>query len=197
VNFLNKLKTPAPIYSFEQKNGLYLAQPTLLCALILKKLNLGKMKQLRPICNLNFFFSASLAIAVTNFNKKIIFHLRPPLFARIIGNKKAMRRSRILTTVLVKTLRKSLILLSVKALQLKISGKPFSLSQWLRILFTPLLHKFWNPFTQQIIDEEKTPTPPFPIYSYFFQRQNSYCFRKLTKAGRIKRKIRRKLISKL
>jgi hypothetical protein len=142
------------------------------------------------------FWNHLLYLNISNSKSRVVFSLRAGFFKKIFENRKSFKKSPIVGTLLMKSLRKYLIIINPGRLYCRITGAPFSLSGLLHTLETPILHKFKNPVTGQLVNEEKYPTSPFTPLFFIFEKNHIYTSQKQKKRGRIKRKIYRKLIQK-
>jgi len=86
-------------------------------------------------------------------------------------------------------------------LYLRVRGVPVDFTKLLNTLNKPIIHYFTDPLTNKLVDE-KSPeyqaylaeNPPVIMPYIYFIKNKSYTFMKTRKRGRIKRKIRRKLV---
>ena len=153
---------------------------------------------IKNIYNLRFkFFLNKFRVSLENkiFNHNY-FSLSPGILIKGFDYKKSLKNSYTLKLLLIKFLRKLLIVLNIKKLSLIVQGNPLNLIQFLRVLFKPLQHFFKNPLTTKFYDEITSKPFNFNLYNLVFKKVFLYKPLKLRKIGRIKRKIRRKLVFK-
>ena len=96
---------------------------------------------------------------------------------------------------MAKYIRKIFILLKIRNLFLVIKQTPSFLLNFLRVLNTPIVHKFINPFTGELIEDKKKNFQTKFIY-FLFLKNASFTNQKIRQQGRVKRKITRKLVLK-
>ena len=128
--------------------------------------------------------------------KKNFFSLSTGLFTKYFGKKKSIKKNKILKILIGKYVRKIFLIIKIKYLFLIIKKNPTFLLEFLKYLNTPIIHKFFNPYKNQIVEDYKN-QPHVLRFNYFiFFKNTSFSFQKTHKKGRIKRKISRKLILK-
>lgn len=124
------------------------------------------------------------------------FSLRPGLLLKYLeGKKKGAKRTLPTKLLLMRFLRKLLIISRIDSLNIFVKGVPLHLSQLFNFLNRPLPHLFLDPLTGKTVDETGDEYANFLHQSIFFMRSKPYGFQKSRKRGRVKRKIRRKIIS--
>ena len=160
--------------------------------------NSKKNLLVKNIYNLRFkFFLNKFSISFENeLFKHNYFSLSPGLLIKGFEYKKSLKSSYSLKLLLIKFVRKLLIVLGIKKLSLIIQGSPLNLSQCLRVLFKPLQHYFKNPLTSKFYEEIISKPSVFNLFNLVFKKVLAYKPLKLRKRGRVKRKIRRKLVFK-
>lgn len=122
------------------------------------------------------------------------FAITPGTFVRYFGRKKSIKKLQSLKTLAIRFLRKLLLILNLRNIVLQAKGTPLAFDQLLEKLYKPLPHSFKNPFNQQIIDESTSYTRKLNIVKVIFLNSKPFGFSKQKKKGRIKRKIRRKVM---
>ena len=91
-------------------------------------------------------------------------------------------------------LRKLLLVLALKHVEVLTRGVPLQVEPFLKTLFKPLSHAFTNPLTSEILDETSTPLSRLiELRAITFLHFKPFGYQKSRKKGRVKRKIRRKL----
>jgi hypothetical protein len=161
------------------------------------RLTLASNAVVRRLSCINIMFrNHFLHFNVSNSKSRVLFSLRAGFFKKIFENRKSFKKSPVVATLLMKALRKYLIIIAPLHTYCRITGAPFSLSNLFHTLETPILHKFKNPVTGLLINEEKSPMSPFAPFFFAFVKNHISGSLKLKKRGRVKRKIYRKLIQK-
>jgi len=129
------------------------------------------------------------------FKRRNYISLLPGLLIKYLeGRKKGAKK--ILTTklLLVRFLRKILIMSGITHLSMLVKGLPLHLPQLFSFLNKPLPHIIIDPFTKKPIDETGEEYLTFKYFSLTFLNPKPYGYQKTQKKGRVKRKIRRKII---
>lgn len=93
-----------------------------------------------------------------------------------------------------KYLRKLLLIVGIRKLDIFSRGTPYMLNEILNNLLTPLGHPFTNPFTSKIINETKFVYPSPQLNLIVFEKPKPFNKLKVPGKGRIKRKILRKVV---
>ena len=75
-----------------------------------------------------------------------------------------------------------------------VKSVPLHLPQLFNFLNKPLPHAITDPFTKKIIDETGEHFTTFKYHSLLFLRPRPHGYQKVKKKGRVKRKIRRKIV---
>ena len=135
----------------------------------------------------------SIVLSDENSNKTYCF-LTPGLLVKFAQNRKSLRKKTSMKVLMMQFLRKLLIVLRLNKIQIISSGVPVLLSRLLYILSQPLSHLITNPLTGSVIDEITQTRTPLNFSSVFFVRSYPYGYMPTRKRGRVKRKIRRKLV---
>lgn len=120
--------------------------------------------------------------------------ITPGTFMRYFGRKKSIKKLQSLKLLSIRFLRKLIIVLNLKNLILHSRGIPVAFESLLEKLYRPLPHPFTDPFTRKTIDETSTFTRKLNIVEVIFLRPKPFGFSKQRKRGRIKRKIRRRVM---
>lgn len=127
-------------------------------------------------------------------DKKTHFFLTTGLLLRYAGNRKSLKKNKALKLLMARFLRKLLIVLGLKRLSIHVRGVPLHLEPFLAMLSNPLTHGFMNPLTGQTVDESRGYKATLPLHKIIFLKLKPYGYQKMKKTGRIKRKIRRKVV---
>lgn len=91
-------------------------------------------------------------------------------------------------------LRKLLILSNIKDLNVIIKGVPLFVARLFNGLNRPLAHIITDPISKQTIDETGEEFNTFRYHALTFLKLKPFGYQKPPKKGRIKRKIKRKII---
>ena len=116
------------------------------------------------------------------------------LIKHLVGRKKGAKKALTTKLLLVRFLRKILLVSRIKRLHMVIKSLPLHLPQLFNFLNKPLSHIIKDPFTKKSIDETGEEYTIFEYYALTFLYPKSYGYQKTRKKGRIKRKIRRKIV---
>ena len=135
----------------------------------------------------------SVVLSDENSNKTYCF-FTPGLLVKFAQNRKSLRKKTSMKVLMMQFLRKLLIVLRLNKIQIISSGIPVLLSRLLYMLSQPLNHLITNPLTGAVIDEITRTRTPLNFDSVFFTRSYPYGYMPTRKRGRVKRKIRRKLV---
>ena len=160
-----------------------------------------KQKTVEHIHILNFRFNRNkLRITLKeNLSHEYHFFVTPGLFIKYFNRRKSLKRSKPIRLLMMRFLRKILIIADLGTLGFRINGTPIELDALLTMLFKPLTHSFTNPISKKNINEvdprvlRRTSKIIDPIFIQF-NAIKAFGTQKLPKRGRIKRKIRRKLV---
>jgi len=95
---------------------------------------------------------------------------------------------------MIKFLRKILLILRLKNIIVLSRGVPVHFSLLLATLFRPLAHPFVDPLTGTTVDETQGSKGIINMSALFFLTSKPFGTQKTKKKGRVKRKIRRKLV---
>jgi len=138
-----------------------------------------------------FFISLSDPIRKRNY-----FSLTTGLLLKYFEDrKKSIKKTLPLKLTLVRFLRKLLLLSGLSLFNFWIRGVPLFLPQLFNFLNKPLPTPIVDPFNHKIINELEHTYTNFTFNSLIFWKSKSFGFQKTKKKGRIKRKIRRKIVS--
>lgn len=118
------------------------------------------------------------------------------IFMSAFKYKKSIRKTKLLKQLLVKFLRKVLLITSIRRFNLFIRKTPTLFNELFYLFRRPLGHIIKNPVSGTVIDEVNGPTTHFTIPYIMCLEPKPFNYLKTRKRGRIKRKIRRKLVLK-
>lgn len=116
------------------------------------------------------------------------------LLLRYFQNRKSLKKNKAMRLLMARFLRKVLIILKLKRVVVYIRGIPLYFELFLNMLYRPLSHVFTNPLTGSEIDETLKNHLVFNVHKIFFHKIKPFGYQKTRKKGRVKRKIRRKLV---
>ena len=122
------------------------------------------------------------------------FFISTGLFSKFFQHRKSLRKNKATKILMVRFLRKVLLILNISQLQFVSSGIPLFLDKLLSTLYRQLPHPFTNPFTGSVIDESTAQNFNLNISKLFFHKSRPFGSLPTKKRGRVKRKIRRKLV---
>ena len=129
------------------------------------------------------------------FKKRNYISLLPGLLLKYLeGRKKGAKKLLTTKLLLVRFLRKILLLSNIKHLAMIIKSVPLHLPQLFNFLNKPLPHVITDPLTRKTIDETGDVYTTFKYFSLTFLNPRPHGSQKVKKKGRIKRKIRRKIV---
>jgi len=159
-------------------------------------LQVRKAKRLTVTHDLYMRFNKHRLIIALADEKKCNTHffLSTGLLLKHFQRKKSIKKNKSMKLLMARFLRKLLILLRLRNIILRIRGVPLYLDIMLAMLFRPLSHFFTDPFTGQEIDEIQKKKTRLNFSAIVFTRFKPFGYQKEKKMGRVKRKIRRKLV---
>jgi hypothetical protein len=129
-----------------------------------------------------------------NKTRRTHFFLSTGLLLKYFQGRKAIKKNKAMKLLMIRFLRKILILLRLRNIVLMVRGVPLYLELLLSMLFKPLSHLFIDPFTGELIDEIQKTKNYLNFSTVIFTRPKPFGYQKTKKRGRVKRKIRRKLV---
>jgi hypothetical protein len=136
-----------------------------------------------------------LIIALADEKKhNMHFFLSTGLLLKHFQRKKSIKKNKSMKLLMARFLRKLLILLRLRNIVLRIRGVPLYLDIMLAMLFRPLSHFLTDPFTGEEVDEIQEKKRKLNFSTIVFSRFKPFGYQKEKKMGRVKRKIRRKLV---
>ena len=116
------------------------------------------------------------------------------MFIRYFQHRKSIKKSKIIKVIIAKYLRKFLLILKMKFINLYFNSSPVMLQELLSNLTSPLVQPLKNPLTSKSIDESFSNKTNLNFIFFFFQKSIPFGKFKARRKGRIKRKILRRLI---
>jgi hypothetical protein len=88
--------------------------------------------------------------------KKNYLFLSTGLFIKYFEKKKSFKKNKIIKILIAKYLRKIFLLTKTRNLILTIRKNPTFLLEMINFLNLPIIHKFANPLTEEIIEEKNS-----------------------------------------
>ena len=129
-------------------------------------------------------------------NGKVYTTIAPGHFLTFLKKRKSYKKNRVITSLIIKFIRKLLIITKINSFNLILKKSPYLLTEILNRLTKPLSHPFLNPFTGLYVDETLKVENHFNINFILFKKINKFAKQKEKKKGRIKRKILRQIVRK-
>ena len=158
----------------------------------IKKSYLGKTS---PLYRLILTFNKlKLFINLLDKKKRNYVSVSTGLFIKFFEKKKSLKRAKTIKILMAKYFRKLLLISRVYNLILIVKKIPAFLPEIVNFLNQPIAHKFIDPLEHRIIDENEENTKRIKFFYFIFLHNRSFVKNKIRQSGRIKRKIRRKLI---
>jgi hypothetical protein len=96
--------------------------------------------------------------------------------------------------LMAKYVRKLLVISRIYELILIVKRTPVFLLEIIKLLNQPIPHKFIDPLEERLIDETEKNKKWIKFFYFVFLNNKSFVKNKTRLAGRVKRKIRRKVI---
>ena len=120
-------------------------------------LKIRKVQKKVPYHLLRFRFKQhSLVVTLTGENCRLTrFFVTPGLFLKYFKCKKSLKRGKAMKLLLIRFVRKMILVLRLRHLNLHLRGVPLYIELFLEALNRPLAHAFNDPFTGKIIDETR------------------------------------------
>lgn len=160
--------------------------------------NLSRLKKLRKksLYYLVLSFPKNrMFINILNFKKKNFLFLSSGLFIKFFEKRKSFKKNKTIKILMAKYLRKIFIMTRLKNLIMVSKSTPTSLVEFLTFLNTPIVHKFNDPLTNEVIEEKQQRLPVIKFLNFLFINNINFSNNKSKSKGRIKRKILRKIVS--
>jgi len=115
------------------------------------------------------------------------------MFGKFFGKSRAFFKTKLVYLTLAGFLRKLLLYMDLKYLDLYVRGIPVFLPETLRTLHAPTITPYPHPFHGATVDEIFV-TKRFRFKYFMFFRSKPYTFMKSRGMGRIKRNLRKRLV---
>lgn len=162
---------------------------------------LRRLKRSRSsvLFRLFFMFRATrLFVTMQNAKSENLFFLSLGFFLKYFEKRKVLKKSKAFKLFMARTLRKLFLLSGLSKFYFFVRGVPIHFVEMLRLINKRIDHPFFNPYENAIFDESASSTPVrvIQIPYFFFTKNTSFVPVKTRKRGRIKRKLRRRLIAK-
>ena len=148
---------------------------------------------------LKFKFKANKIVPTFGTRLQLYFSASEGVFNSRLDRPKRFKKNKAIKFIMAKYLRKLLIVSNITWMILVIRNNPLFLNEILQLLNEPSVHKYLNPFSKKVINEfskRSLRKPHLFKFSYFH-----YIFSKFyginrhpRPRGKVKRKIRRKLV---
>lgn len=122
------------------------------------------------------------------------FFLAPGLLLKYFGRRKSLKKTKTMKFLLMRFLRKVLILLKLRNIVLHFKGVPVLLESLLQMLYQPIAHPLKDPFRELEVIESVKQRYVLKISELIFTSPKPFGYLKPRKKGRIKRKIRRRIM---
>lgn len=147
-----------------------------------------------------FIFSFSrgrVFISLYTHKKKNLIYMSSGFVIKFFDNRKAIKKTKIVKLMLARYVRKLCLLSNLTQIYLIVKGIPMFLPEMLGALNQRASHKFLDPHTNVLFDETDKRVLPqiIKIPYFFFLRNEAFSPVKLSRKGRIKRKLQRKIIA--
>ena len=166
------------------------------------RLHRSQKKEVRH--NLRFRFKGRrLHIIFEDYKSRSVhFFTTPGLFLKYFQGKKSLKKNKALKHLMSRFLRKILLILKLECIGIVTRGVPVHFDAMLNALFKPLSHPFLDPLTGATINESESQSSSsvrkkkqdLSISILTMLSPKPYSYQKTKKQGRVKRKIRRKLV---
>jgi hypothetical protein len=129
-----------------------------------------------------------------NKSKKTFLYVSMGLISKTWIENKSFRKNKILKYFMAKQIRRILLLLSVRSINILVKSTPTHLQEFMHYLFLIEKTPLYNPFRQDWIPTYRLRRTAFRISYIYFSSLKPFNTLKTRKRGRIKRKIRRKIL---
>lgn len=141
------------------------------------------------------FKKRRLTLNLQDYCGNNLFFLAPGFFIKFFEKKKSLKNNKSFKILAARYLRKLYLFIKIKYSIFHVKKTPACLLEFLSSLNSPIIHKFYDPFTNKLIEEKLSFKKPLINVSYFiFSKNIDFSNNKIQKKGRVKRKITRKLI---
>ena len=135
-------------------------------------------------------------LALQDKKRRTLLHVYSGLLIKYFENKKNLRKSKLVTLTLFNYFRSLLLVSPARNFYLITKGPSPFIKEFFSILFRKPKALFANYKFEKDDPLFIMINTPFNFLYMFYTHNQSYCFQKTRAQGRIKRKIRRRLVSK-
>ena len=154
----------------------------------------NKLRPLKHVIRFKFLTTRLAVSLVDNSSHKTHFFISTGLLLKYFNHKRALKKNKSMKLLMMRFLRKLLLILRLKNIVLHSKGLPLFLETLINMLYQPIAHPFQNPLTKKTITEAKNKPRDLKISELTFTHSKPYGSMKLKKRGRIKRKVRRRVM---
>ena len=161
------------------------------------RLKLAQRDEIKHFLRFRFNRQRLFVILEDKNRKRTHMFVTPGLFLRYFEKKKSLKKNRSMKFLMMRFLRKILLVLNLKSVGIITRGVPLHLDSLMTSLFRPLSHPFPDPLTGSVINESDSVNPErgdIHVNSTLFLSSKPFAPQKTRKRGRIKRKIKRRLV---
>ena len=161
------------------------------------RLKMSQKRDAEHFLRFRFKYNRLFVVFENGKDKQTQFFVTPGLFIKYFQSKKSLKKNKAMKFLMMRFLRKILLSLKVPSVGIITRGVPLHISALITSLFRPLSHPFLNPLTSEVINETvqgRATHSNISITSILFLAAKPKYFQKTRKRGRIKRKIRRKIV---
>ena len=161
------------------------------------RLKMSQKRDSEHFLRFRFKYNRLFVVFENGKDKQTQFFVTPGLFIKYFQSKKSLKKNKAMKFLMMRFLRKILLSLKVPSVGIITRGVPLHISSLITSLFRPLSHPFLNPLTSEVINETvqgRAVHSNISISSILFLAAKPKYFQKTRKRGRIKRKIRRKIV---
>ena len=154
----------------------------------------NEVRPLKHVIRFKFLTSRLAVSLVDNSSHKTHFFISTGLLLKYFNHKRALKKNKSMKLLMMRFLRKLLLILKLKNIVLHSKGLPLFFETLINMLYQPIAHPFQNPLTSKTITEVKNKPRDLKISELVFTHSKPYGFMKLKKKGRVKRKVRRRVM---
>ena len=154
----------------------------------------NEIRPLKHIIRFKFLTSRLAVSLVDNSSHKTHFFISTGLLLKYFNHKRALKKNKSMKLLMMRFLRKLLLILRLKNIVLHSKGLPLFFETLINMLYQPIAHPFQNPLTKKTITEAKNKPRDLKISELTFTHSKPYGSMKFKKRGRIKRKVRRRVM---
>ena len=156
-------------------------------------------QRVSPSFKLFFTFRTNkLFINMQNTRCENLIFLSLGFFLKYFAKRKALKKSKAFKLLLARSLRKLFLLARLHKFYFYIKGVPIHFVSMLKMLNKRIDHPFFNPYTKAPFNESplSSKLTVIKVPYFFFLKNTTFVPVKTRKRGRIKRKLRRRLVAK-